>query len=109
MTIINLTPHAITLKVGETSTTFAPSGTLARVQQSTQDAGFSVAGANVSTNSFGEVLGLPEPQEDVFLIVSGLVLSALQGSRADVIAPRTDSTAVRNEQGHIVAVTGWLQ
>ena len=109
MTIINLTPHAITLQVGETSTTFAASGEVARVAQTLTDTGLVVNGAPVMANSFGAVIGLPEPQDGVFLIVSGLVLSALQGSRTDVIAPRTDVTAIRNEANQIVAVTGWLQ
>jgi len=38
-----------------------------------------------------------------------MVLSALKGTRSDVISPKTDSTAIRNEKGHIVAVRGWLQ
>ena len=52
---------------------------------------------------------MPEPIEDTFFIVSAMVLSALAGTRQDVVAPRTDNTAIRNEAGHIIAVTGWLQ
>jgi hypothetical protein len=41
--------------------------------------------------------------------VSGMVLDALAGSRiGDVVAPDTGPDAVRNDQGHIVAVRGFV-
>ncbi len=109
MTIVNLTPHAITLQVGDVTTTFQPSGTVARVTQTTQPNGLTVAGGQVHTSIFGDVLDIPPPQKNTYYVVSGLVLGALNGSRPDVIAPKTDNTAIRNDKGHIVAVTGWLQ
>ena len=107
--IVNLTPHAITLQVGDVATTFQTSGTIARVTQVTQPNGLTVANGQVHTSSFGEVLDIPPPQLGTYYIVSGMVLGALNGSRTDVIAPKTDTTAIRNDKGHIVAVTGWLQ
>lgn len=107
--VINLTPHAITLQVGDVATTFQPSGTVARVQQETLPMRLTVAGGQVHTSSFGEVLDIPQPQLGTYYIVSGMVLSALNGARADVIAPKTDTTAIRNDKGHIISVTGWLQ
>ena len=109
MTIVNLTPHAITLQVGDVATTFQPSGTVARVTQVTQPNGLTVAGGQVHTSTFGEVLDIPAPQDNTWYVVSGMVLSALNGTRADVIAPKTDNTSIRNHKGQIVAVTGWLQ
>ena len=108
MTIINLTPHAITLRLDTVETTFPASGIVARVPQATTSLGKTIAGFPVYTSTFGQV-EMPEPVEGVYYIVSAMVLSALADTREDVVAPRTDSTAIRNEAGHIIAVTGWLQ
>ena len=108
MTILNLTPHAITLRLDTVETTFEPSDVVARVNQTTTSAGKTVAGFPVYTSTFGQV-DMPEPVEGVVFIVSAMVLSALAGTRQDVVAPRTDATAIRNDAGHIIAVTGWLQ
>lgn len=101
-TFINCTPHSISLNDGRT---FAPSGQVARVS-----AGFSEIVDDVCKQTFGEVQGLPEPQDGVRVIVSALVLSALAGSRPDVVAPATGHPAcVRNEKGHIVSVPCFVQ
>ena len=57
--------------------------------------------------SFGDVTGLPEPVKDTIYIVSAMVLSALNGSRADVVAPQSDK-AERNDKGHIISVPGFV-
>lgn len=109
MNIINLTPHAITIESpsGE-RTTFPASGNVARVSQITSETSQVISGIPVSTSSFGEVIGLPTQEDNTIFIVSGLVLGACK-NRNDVIAPLTDSSAIRNEAGHIVAVKGWLR
>ena len=109
--IVNLTPHALTLVApsGE-HTVLPPSGSVARVT-STPGAvearvGFPCAVASPTT--FGEVMGLPDPQDGTVFVVSGMVGSALAGrGRSDVFVPGTgpNDGAVRNESGHIVAVT----
>lgn len=53
----------------------------------------------VNSTSFGEVEGLPEPQEGTIFIVSALVAQALRGVRDDLVIP--DDT-VRDEQGRII-------
>lgn len=108
MNVINLTPHAITLRFDAQEITFPASGIVARVPQTTFDLGKSIAGFPVYTSTFGQV-EMPKPAEDTFFIVSAMVMSALKGTRQDVVAPKTDNTAIRNEAGHIIAVTGWLQ
>lgn len=109
--IINLTPHAIVLRsAGGEDTTVPPSGGVARVA-STPGTLAAVDGLPVpvaSPTTFGEVTGLPAPVEGVFFIVSAMVGSALTGKgRTDVLMPGTGpaDNAVRNEKGHIVAVT----
>lgn len=52
----------------------------------------------------GSVEGLPEPQEGVFIVVSTIVAVALKGQRNDLLVPATADSAIRDEQGHIVAV-----
>ncbi len=55
----------------------------------------------------GGVEGLPEQQDGTFLIVSGMVFAA--SDRPDLIAPDTGKTAIRNEKGHIAAVTRFIR
>lgn len=107
MNIINLTPHPIVLDVDGTRTTFPASGIVARVSQETVGTGKFLAGAEISSSTFGSV-EMPEAVSGTVYIVSGMVLTALGNTRSDVVAPKTDVTAIRNEAGHIVAVRGWL-
>lgn len=105
MKIINLTPHDIVITNGPT---FQPSGTVARVSINQVDAG-DVNGIPVKTQTYGDIVGLPEPQKDTIFIVSALVLNAAKAAgRDDVVAPDT-SNAVRNDAGHIVSVPGFVK
>ena len=104
MEIINLTPHDIVVRTAEGDTIFPKSGEVARVSTASKDAG-SVNGITVVKTVFGAVEGIPEQEGDTVYIVSAMVLSALAGTRGDVVAPDTGNTAVRNEKGQIVAVT----
>lgn len=105
MNIINLTPHAIVVRTQDEDKTFAPSGTVARIQDLNPVDGPLFNG--IPTVSFGRgyVIDLPEPTPDTFFIVSGMVFDAVPDHRTDVVAPFTGATAIRNEKGHIVAVT----
>ena len=101
--MINLTPHAITVRVNGVDTTIQPSGTLARVTSSEQVVGVCpLSGAPIIRRVFGEATGLPENGEPC--LVSALVLSACP-NRAGVFAPDTGPTAIRNDAGQVVAVT----
>lgn len=108
MTLINLTPHPIVLRSpnGE-DTTIQPSGTVARVS-ATSGALQDVQGLPVPVaqpDTFGAVQGLPEPTGGTFYIVSAMVGAHVK--RADVLMPGTGPSdgALRNEKGHIIAVT----
>ena len=91
---INLTPHQLNV-AGQV---IPPSGTIARVT-----AGFSPINDGVCHQTFGDVIDLPDPQDGVRLIVSGLVFAATD--RLDVFAPATGHPdVVRNDAGHIVSV-----
>ena len=102
MEFVNCTPHAITI---EGLGTLQPSGILPRVLTSRGSA-TTIAGVRIVRTIKGGVEGLPAAAEGVALIVSGMVLDALAGSREDVFAPDTGADAIRNEKGHIVSVLG---
>lgn len=95
----NFTPHEIVLNDGRSF----PSEGIARVSASFTN--FNNDG--ICRQEFGEVEGLPEPQEGVMLIVSAMVLSA--SDRTDLVAPATGHPdTVRNKKGHIVSVPGFV-
>lgn len=99
---VNLTPHTINVEgLGA-----LPSQGMARCA-TTRETLPSVAGVRLVRQAFGQVEGLPEPVEGTVYVVSALALSALSGSRADVVAPDTGPDAVR-ENGQIVAVRGFV-
>lgn len=108
--LVNLTPHAIVLQTQDGErVTVPPSGTIARVATTPGELG-TIPGVPVpvaNPTTFGEVEGLPAPQDGVFFIVSGLVGAALRGSRPDVLCPGTGPRdgAIRDAQGRIEAVT----
>jgi hypothetical protein len=105
--IVNLTPHAIVLRGSAGDTTVPPSGTIARVSSTpgvlTERTGIPVPVAGPTT--FGDVTGLPAPEDGTIYIVSGLVAGRV--ARSDVFAPGTGpaDNPVRDEKGNIVAVT----
>jgi hypothetical protein len=95
----NYTPHSITLNDG---TEFQPLG-LARVS-----ARFTDFLEGVCSQEFGDISGLPAPQNGVLFIVSGLVLAA--SDRPDLVAPATGHPlAKRNSRGHIISVPGFVR
>lgn len=104
---INLTPHDIVVRCGAVDTTIPKSGVVARVIGGTTEAA-PIAGIPTSIDDVGVVEGVPVPDGASVFVVSGMVLAhpALHG-RTDVVAPATGPAdgAIRNDKGHIVAVT----
>ena len=105
MKFVNLTPHDITVIMGDQADrkTFAKSGTIARVSQETTVVR-TVDGINISTATFGPVVGLPEPSPDTLLIVSGMVKSAATG-RTDLVSP---GDLVRDAAGVVLGCRGFF-
>ena len=106
--IINLTPHAITFfSTGYGVETTYPSEGLARVASKP---GSQIDGPFFSAPTWGEVEGLPAPQEGTVFVVSALVAARCIG-RADVFSPGTGPAdgAIRDEKGQIKAVTRFIQ
>ncbi len=103
-TVRNLTPHTISITDADGSTTeYPPSGTLARVSVIQKPTGNTILEVPVMANSYGEVSGMENPNGDT-LIVSAMVLGALPKGTANVFAPDTGATALRNEKGYVVSV-----
>ena len=100
MNFINLTPHAITIIVDGGENIIVPaSGTIARCAMENTVVG-NINGIDVVETVYGDIEGLPAPQEGVAYLVSGLIMSALAGSgRVDVFKPES---FVRNEEGNII-------
>lgn len=108
--LVNLTPHPIVLQTPEGDRyRVEPSGTVARVASIPGDL-VDVPGIPVPVagpDRPGQVTGVPRRRMDTVLIVSGFVGAALKGQRDDILVPGTGPAdgAIRNERGHIVAVT----
>jgi len=102
-TLINLTPHQVDIRDMAGYTISIPaSGNLARCTQ-TETQKTTIGGLiRVTEQSFGEVIGLPEPQPDTWFIVSRLVKSAVP-HRTDVVCP---GPAIRDTDGKIVGCQG---
>jgi len=92
--LVNLTPHTLNvLRGGEEVMKLAPSGQVARVSVDYAKTG-ELLGVELYTAVYGDVEGLPAPQEGTFYVVSGLVKAAV--NREDVLAP---GALVRDENG----------
>lgn len=102
--LVNCTPHALHIADanGNVIRTVSASGQVARVSTSFTDRDDDL----VCKQVFGDVTGLPDPQDDTLVIVSALVLAA--SDRSDLVAPDT-GRAFRNDAGQIVAVPGFVR
>jgi len=105
MQVINLTPHVLNLfnENNEEVMVIPPSGQVARVRTESVLTG-GVAGIPTFETKFGEVEGLPEPQEGTIFVVSGLVRGhETVRNRQDVFQP---GRLLRNESGQPVGCVG---
>ncbi|MFA6006512.1 MAG: hypothetical protein WC764_02165 [Candidatus Paceibacterota bacterium] len=106
MRLVNLTPHRINiLDLGGNAQvgSIDPSGQVARTA-ATFVADKEVAGFPTCRASYGEVTGLPAPEEGVGYVVSGLVAAhPTVAGRGDVFAP---GDLVRGADGQPVGCKG---
>jgi hypothetical protein len=94
----NYTPHIINMNDGRM---FEPIG-LARVS-----ATFSEVSQDMCFQRFGSIVGLPEPKDDIYLIISSVVLAANNaafGKRLDLVAPATGHPDCIRNNGQVVSV-----
>lgn len=100
--IVNCTPHVITIVTedGGILRQFEPSGILPRVSVNKEPMGLlndGIIPVPLYAQAYGNVVDLPEQEEDTFLIVSGLVASAAK--RGDLLVP---GDQVRDEEGRVI-------
>ncbi len=111
---VNLTPHIVRFQFPDGTRVEFPSEGLARVANiKGEPTSIEFGGKAMPVNSptmYGEVEGLPEPQDGVIYIVSLIVVTQPSvAGRTDVVAPATGPTdgAIRVD-GWIDAVTRWV-
>jgi hypothetical protein len=98
--LVNLTPHVISLNSG---LEIQPSGTVVRVAAIYTS--FDEDG--VCEAMFGEVQGLPEPQDNTLYIVSAIV--AQVAKRPDVVSPAVGHPATVRKEGQPWSVPGFVR
>jgi hypothetical protein len=103
---VNLTPHPIVLQNGDKRLEL-PSAGVARCSETSIDQP-SLDGWPVYSYVYGPPVGLPDPEEGTYYVVSKLVMESLRGVRDDILAPDTGSTATR-DRGNVVSVRGFVK
>lgn len=107
MNIINLTPHTINIYDADKNpvAVVEPSGEVARVTATRTLVDVGENGIPFYVTTYGEVTGLPEPQQDTIYVVSGLLRSEVP-ERLDLWQP---GELLRNEAGQPVGCIGLQQ
>jgi len=115
--IINVTPHAIRIRVNADNKTaqpdptdivLQPSGTIARVSVQSVQSG-DVNGLPIMSSVFGDPVDLPDPQDDTIFVGSmPLAQKAAAMGRTDVVSPNTaPKQDIRDDAGRTFAVFGF--
>lgn len=104
MKIVNLTPHKIVLfsEDGQQQIAAFESEGVARAAMQTTPVQVDGFPYRLTSNTYGEVEGLPEYEEGVYYILSALTVSAAKahGRRTDDLLITSDP--VRDDQGRII-------
>jgi len=108
--IINATPHDINLLLEDgTRIVYPKLGLVPRITQTYSEyPSLYVNGVNIpiKLSSLSDLVGLPEEQEDVFYIVSLLILEeGKKIGRKDLLAPDT----IRDTNGNIIGCKGFIK
>lgn len=112
MKLINVTGRNLDIydKDGKEIVTTILSEGAATVQVSRTECG-KVGDFALHRTEYGEIEGLPEPEDGIVYIVNFFVLNALRYhgiQRNDCVSPDTAfQSAVRDEQGHVIGIRGF--
>ena len=101
MNFVNLTPHTLNIHSNGNVTNIAPSGQIARVNTSYKR-NYNAGGIDIYNCVYGDLNGLPEPQDFTLYIVSGVVKSAVP-NREDVLSP---GELIRDSNGKPIGCNG---
>ena len=103
MTLVNLTPHPITIG----TVTVPPSGTVARVSVTREQVGVipleDGSAIPMFETHFGEVSGLPLPDGKVFIVSAMVRTHPSLSERLDVASP---GQLVRDDAGRVIGCDG---
>lgn len=104
----NLTPHPLNVKImGGEYVTIPPSGDVARViYDRFPPEQVRIDGHEISVSVAGaprEIIGLPDPEPGVVLIVAKAVSDAAPAYRGDLMSP---GKLIRNEDGTVIGCDG---
>lgn len=106
--IINLTPHTVNVvRNGEPIAEFISNG-IARASQITEKVG-SIDGVDLFAIRYGDPVDLPEPSDDVFLIVSRLTAEAAKAAGRTTDDLLLTANPVRDAEGRIIGCEGFNQ
>ena len=64
-----------------------------------------LGGVPIAKTEFMKIVNLPDPEDGTYYIVSRIVMDYVPFKREDVFCVDTGSTAIRDENGQVVAVT----
>ena len=64
-----------------------------------------LGGVPIAKTEFMKIVNLPEPEDGTYFIVSRIAMDYVPFKREDVFCVDTGSTAIRDENGQVVAVT----
>lgn len=118
--VVNLTPHAIVVFLGDDHRVeFPPSGKVAQIQETTEpgtvfhlldDDGKEIRAPPIPgvTKTFSSIVNLPEEVEGVLYIVSLPLLMHCR-HRKDLWSPDTGKGAVRDERGRVIGTRHLMQ
>ena len=106
MNLINLTPHQVDIVLEDETIIHIPaSGTIARCKEYPEQisaALYDGAIIPLYTTHYGDITGLPDPEEGTLYIVSLLVAQAAR-ERLDLVSP---AMTIRDEKGAIIGCRG---
>lgn len=105
--IINLTPHELTLcKTDGSVIERIPSSGVIRVHETSRVVD-SINGIDIIEKVFGDLEGLPEPQDGVVYYVSAIAAQAAKTlGRKDILL---GGDSVRNDKGQIIGITSFAR
>lgn len=106
--IVNLTPHAVRITVGEHEVVIPASGSVARIREATVgESGIECGGTRVPVReiTLASAEGLPDPEPGVLYLVSRVVAMAA-ADRDDLVCP---GDLIRNEAGQVVGADGLVR
>lgn len=93
MKIVNCTPHKLNIHTPAGVVTMEPSGIIPRVE-TVEESLPPIEGIPLVTSAYGQISGLPDPEEGTFFVVSQLVAAAAK--REDLLFP---GKLLRDEKG----------